>query len=328
MIATVEIRRIAKTGRIDNCQVCCIADALVGLAGEELARRFVNKRLEESALSGVQAFPPSFPMEKFVQANRIWTREDWMPKHRLLGGADSSATEVQAKPAPGGSASTARDQENRVRDELSAALDTARERLRQAVDARVRAEADAAEARVARAKLAADLDEAQARLSEAVSTATRLEAEKVEIEARLATLQSVFPDDVSALGAKLARDMPDTVGARRVIYLYLAMITADPIEEPIFGNRFKLFDDELYSLFKDDPSTLKRTRVLFAVDVNARLAKHRVSWDLLGETFDAEKFSTSDSFGTKVTDVISALITADDGSVVRRAKVRTCRYGR
>ena len=164
---------------------------------------------------------------------------------------------------------------------------------------------------------------AKKKMDEAVRTATELKVEKAKNESMLSALKAAFPEDVTALGARLVKAMPDTIGARRVIYLYLGTITSDPIEEAAFGNRFKLFDDELYLLFKDDPTKLKQARDMFAADINARLTGQRVTWDLIGEQFNNEQFSTSDSFGTEVTEVISALITKVNGSVARRAKVKT-----
>ena len=171
--------------------------------------------------------------------------------------------------------------------------------------------------------LAGNLDAAKKKIVDMVRSLTALKAEKAKNDAMISSLKAAFPVKVVALGARLAKSLPDTVGARRVIYLYLAIITADPVEEAAFGSRFKLFDDELYLLFKDDPPKLKEARDVFAADINSRLTGQKITWDFLGEQFSDEKFSTSDSLGTEVTEVISALITRGNGAVVRRARVKT-----
>ena len=349
MIATVEINKIFKSGCVDNSQVCCIADALVGLVDEGFACRFVNKQLDETEIMRVGGLPSSFPVAKFVQVNQVWRRQWWVSKHRLAGVQSGSVVSkcqvtrihshsaVAAKGAKGVLASGNAVEAERIKNELIVKLDRVNDELKTTIEAKAKAEAAAVAAQQEKSKLVEELDAAKndakskgkaldaakKKMVEAVRSLAELKAEKEKNDAMISQLKAVFPEDVAALGAKLAKAMPDTAGSRRVIYLYLAIITSDQIEEATFGNRFKLFDDELYLLFKDDPTKLQQARDMFAADINGRLSGQRVTWDFLGEPFDPEKFSTSDSFGTEVTEVIAALITKVNGSVVRRARVKT-----
>lgn len=349
MIATVEINKIFKSGCVDNSQVCCIADALVCFVDEGFARRFVNKQLDDVEIERISGLPSAFSAAKFVLVNQVWKRQVWVSKHRLAGAKlgstvlTSQTTRILSLPAavgkgPAGAIASGNVAEaNRIKNELIAKLDRANEELKTAIEAKTKAEAAVIVAQQEKSKLVTELetvkkdaelkgksfDAAKKKMVEAVRLLTELKAEKAKDDAMIAALKAAFPEDVATLGANLAKAMPNTVGARRVIYLYLAIITSDPIEEAAFGNRFKLFDDELYLLFRDDPTELKQTRDMFAADINGRLTGQRVTWDFLGEPFNTEKFSTSDSFGTEVTEVISALITKVNGSVARRAKVRT-----
>ena len=335
MIATVEINKIFKSGCVDNSQVSCIADALAGFVDEGFACRFVNKQLDDVEIERASGFPSTFSAAKFVLVNQVWKRQGWVSKHRLAGAKPGSAVSkskatrmsssfvVAAKGVTETLSSGNAVETNRINNELMVKLDRMNEEIKAAIEARAKAEAAAVAAQQEKSKLAEELDAAKKHVAEAVRSLTLLKAEKAENDAMVAALKAAFPEDVAALGANLVKAMPDTVGARRVIYLYLAIITSDPIEEAAFGNRFKLFDDELYLLLRDDPTKLKQTRDMFAADINGRLTGQRVTWDFLGESFDPAKFSTSDSFGTEVTEVIAALITRVNGSVVRRAKVKT-----
>ena len=349
MIATVEINKIFKSGCVDNSQVSCIADALAGFVDEGFACRFVNKQLDDVEIERASGFPSTFSAAKFVLVNQVWKRQGWVSKHRLAGAKTGSAVSkskatrmssrfaVAVKGVTGTPSSGNAVEANRINNELSVKLDRMNEEIKAAIEARAKAEAAAVAAQQEKSKLVEELDvarkdaeskgkaldAAKKDVAEAVRSLTELKAEKAENDAVIAALKAAFPEDVAALGANLAKAMPDTVGARRVIYLYLAILTSDPIEEAAFGNRFKLFDDELYLLLRDDPAKLKQTRDMFAADINGRLTGQRVTWDFLGESFDPVKFSTSDSFGTEVTEVIAALITKVNGSVVRRAKVKT-----
>ena len=171
-------------------------------------------------------------------------------------------------------------------------------------------------------ELRAKLESEKVRLDDAARFAAELKAEKAKAEERLSVFSAVFPDEVAILGEKFSKALSTDVGSRRVIYLYLAMISAESVERSPFGYRFKLFDDELYLLLKKDPKKLKQCREMFAEDLNPRLASLRVTWDLVGETFDETKFTTTDSSGTVVAEVISAMITKINGDIARRAKVR------
>ena len=271
MIATVEINKIFKSGCVDNSQVSCIADALAGFVDEGFACRFVNKQLDDVEIERASGFPSTFSAAKFVLVNQVWKRQGWVSKHRLAGAKPGSAVSkskatrmsssfaVAAKGVTGTHSSGNAVEANRIKAELIAKLDKVNEELKVAIEAKAKAEADAANAQKDMSQLAAELDAAKKdaeltgksfeaakkKMVEAVRTATELKAEKAKNEAMLSALKAAFPEDVATLGANLAKAMPNTVGARRVIYLYLAIITSDPIEEAAFGNRFKLFDDEL-----------------------------------------------------------------------------------
>ena len=348
MIATTELSKIFKTGCIDNNQVSCLADALIDYVDEAFAYRFVNKQLDDAEILGVSKFPKLFVCEKFIEVNRLWRLQKWSSTHWLVGvkpGASAMAAKARAvRIAPvavssastgvGSGSSAEFDKAKRVKAELIQKLDKANEELKLAIEAKAKAEAAVDVAKRENAELRAELEttrkalELKCKSLEAVENELRcsvveLKAEKAKNEAMLNSLKVAFPEQVIGLADKLTRAMPPTVGARRVVYLYLGMITADPIDETAFGDRFRLFDGELYQLFKDDPAKLKQARDMFAVDLNPRLTGLQVTWDLLGQPFSQEKFSTSDSFGTEVTEVISALITKPNGSIVRRAKVKT-----
>jgi hypothetical protein len=212
---------------------------------------------------------------------------------------------------------------NSARVELVQKLDKVNEKLKAAIEAKIKAEAASDAAKKECADVRTELDVAKKKLDEAVRTVTELKDENAKKDVMINSLKVAFPEQIISLANKLTKAMPPTVGARRVIYLYLGVITADPIDEAAFGNRFKLFDDELYLLFKDDPARLKQARDMFAADLNPRLTSRQVTWNLLGWTFNEREFYSEDSFGTEVIEVISALITKSDGSVVRKAKVKT-----
>ena len=337
MIATAELSKIFKTGCIDNSQVSCLADALIGYVDEAFACRFINKLLDDLEISCVSTFPKQFVREKFIEVNNLWKRQSWSAKHRLVDaepGAAMAAVKVNtariaytAIPSTIAGvvsvSSTEFERANNARDELVRKLDKVNEELNAAIEAKSKAEVALDEVKKECADVRTELDVAKKKPDETVRTVTELKVEKAKNEAMINLLKVAFPGQIISLANKLTKVMPPTVGARRVIYLYLGMITADPIDEAAFGSRFKLFDDELYLLFKDDPARLKQARDMFAADLNPRLTGRQVTWDFLGHPFNTEKFSTSDSFGTEVTEVISALITKPNGSVVRRAKVKT-----
>lgn len=337
MIATTELSKIFKTGCIDNSQVTCLADALIDYVDEAFACRFINKLLDDSEIFCVSTFPKQFVREKFIEVNNLWKRQSWSAKHRLVGVKPGTTMSVP-KANTGRIASTAisatiagvvpgsiteLERANSARVELVQKLDKVNEELKAAIEAKIKAEAASDAAKKECADVRTELDVAKKKLDEAVRTVTELKDENAKKDAMVNSLKVAFPEQIISLANKLTKAMPPTVGARRVIYLYLGVITADPIDEAAFGNRFKLFDDELYLLFKDDPEWLKQARDMFAADLNPRLTGRQVTWDFLGHPFNTEKFSTSDSFGTEVTEVISALITKPNGSVVRRAKVKT-----
>ena len=335
MNASVEITKIFKSSCVDNSQVCCIADKLVTLIDEGFASRFVNKLLDDSEIKGVEGLPSTFPVEKFIGVNQVWKRQGWKSKHRLDSAKiDSAVSKCQTRRMPpttvgaykmtdSVASNTKGAEADCINAELIARLGKVNEELKLAIKAKAKAEAEAVDVQKEIEKLAVELDATKKKMDEAVQMATELNAEKKKNESMLSALKAAFPEDVTALGARLAKAMSDTIGARRVIYLYLGVIASEPIEVAAFVNRFRLFDDELYWLFKDDPEKLQQVRDMFAADINSRLTGQRVTWDFLGAPFNNEKFSTSDSFGTEVTEVISALITTVNDSVVRRAKVKT-----
>lgn len=233
-----------------------------------------------------------------------------MPKHRLAGVKPGSAAAMSRTTGISSDA-------DRIKVELTARLDKVNDELKEAIAAKVKAEANAAAVLKEKKQIAVEFDKAVRTLR------VELESEKSRAEATIAAFKSAFPEDVAELGTALVKKLPDGIGSRRVVYLYLAIITSDSIEETAFGNRFKLFDDELYQLLRDVPAVLKQVRDIFATDINGRLTGLRIAWNFLGEPFDTERFSSLDSYGTEVTEVISALITKINGSIVRRAKVRT-----
>lgn len=322
MIAAKELARIVKTGQIDNSQVACLTDALADGVGEDFARRFVNKQLEDSEIAGVRAFPQSLAREKFVEANHVWQSQDWNAKHRL-----ASKDPVAAQ--------SARKQKEDVVLRAKAAESAVRQQLvaAQKETAAVRRELDAAnEALEQKAQMIAESEakcaEAKGRADSLSGQVKELQEKNREVELELKALSSAFPKEIVDVASKLETLLPEGANSRLVLFLYLALVSADKIDGRTFKKRFALFDEELFQLLREDPSRLSLARQAFADDLNARMEDLCVSWSLLGERFDEAKFSPEDGFGDEVTGVKSALVTRkSNGAVVTKAKVYTAVTG-
>ena len=340
MIATTELGKIFRAGCIDNSQVSCLADSLVDFVDETFAARFVNKSLEDSDIVAVTSFPKTFAVEKFQEVNRFWRQQSWRAKHRLSDGNATTGVVPAARANAGYSSPVPSAQINSLVAKNNALEDRARKaeaELSVVAEELMKAHATLMSLQSENMALDKDLtsmtkdlevmskslETTQGQLEDEKRKTFDLLAEIAKNEALLDSLRTVFPEEIVTLGVRFSRLLPPTINARRLNYLYLSLVSAQPIDDSSFNGRFKLFDDELYALFKSDANELSRAREMFAADLNPRMTRIQVSWDFIGQPFDAERFSTSDSFGTEVTEVISALITKANGSVVRRAKVKT-----
>lgn len=318
MIAAKELARIVKTGQIDNSQVACLTDALVDGVGKDFAERFVNKQLEDSEIVGVKAFPQSLAREKLVEANHIWQDQDWNAKHRL-----ASKDPVAAQ--------SARKQKEDVVLRAKVAESAVRQQLVEAQKetAAVRRELDAANEALERktqmiAESEAKCEEANIRADSLSGQVKELQEKNREVESELKSLSSAFPKEIVDVASKLETFLPEGADSRLVLFLYLALVSADKIDGRAFKKRFALFDEELFQLLRENPACLLLARQAFADDLNARMEDLCVSWSLLGERFDEAKFSPEDGFGDEVTEVKSALVTRKNtGAVIAKAKVFT-----
>lgn len=311
MIAKTEMERIFRSGCIDNRQIACLADALTASVGEAFASRFVNKQLDIAEIEKADAFPKSFSREKFLEVNQIWQRQNWNAKHRLANAAETAASaELRKKEAQ---------RQVEQRDALKAAM-AARKAAEDELN-RVRSENDGLRADVERANKALEL--AESKRTAAEQAAEEQKAAKLKVEIQLHQIDMTFPRELVALCQRFAKILPSSDSSSRILYLYLALVAAEPIEGSRFVARFDLFDKELYRLLKDEAKRLQEVRAQFAEDLNARLLATWVTWNLLNESYDEKKFKTNDSTGTRVQEVVSALIMKRDGGVLRRAEVRT-----
>ena len=357
MDAAKEVSRIVREGRLDNSQVVCLADALVGYAGEACARKFVNKQLEESDIKPEAAFPRLFSREKFRVVNLLWKQQTWMAHHRFV---ETQETAAVLQPAEEPTSSSARATTAALRKKLAAAekratdveekwkaAEAAFAREREALRTQVaetsahqetNAEAVRAEATRRDEELRAaqeKLDALEHELKKALARGVQLEQMVEELKAAPAETSeaapSSFPEEVQTVGTKLTAlltapiDGVDAGTGLRIANLYLTMISSASFETARFETWFAFFDEELYRLLSAQPERLKTVRDLLEDDLNGRLHDVRVSWNLIGDSFDEARYRSNDAFGDRVTEVISALMVKPDGTIVRRAKVRTAK---
>ena len=337
--------RIRREGVVDDAQISCIADELIKIAGEGVAAKFVNKTLSVVDMEGID-FPKRFRRDRFETVNEIWLCQKWVSHHRLAGALKEALERVVPEVrSPVDSALNAErvkmaKEVNALKaqfDDRNADLLRQIEQLKKQVIDRDALAREVGELKLSLGEKEESLrsqtdarDEAEKELGRIKSVVSDLQAELKKTEKVLDRTRGFLPEDVVAIADEIMEVLPlaSGLGARRVVYSYLALIMSNPIEEGTrFANRFKLFDDELYLLLRNSPEQLHSARVTIARDLNPRLNRYEVSWDFQGAQYDATKFSTSDSTGNIVKEVLSALICdkADplDIRIYRKAKVRT-----
>ena len=143
-------------------------------------------------------------------------------------------------------------------------------------------------------------------------------------------VRPVFVEGVQAVWEKLSQLLGVTTASEsgspdggRLVNLYLTLISSVTFEDSRFETWFNFFDGELYRLLRTNPIQLRNVRTAIENDLNGRLRNRRISWNLVGAAYDDQRFQSDDQFGTVVHEVIWALQTKCDGTVIRRAKVRT-----
>ena len=173
-------------------------------------------------------------------------------------------------------------------------------------------------------RLAQALDELNASL-EQIKTLKNINAEVVQSCDRIKELYAkILPEELLMLaGYSLNTDALSIMDdqALALLFSFLAVVSREQIEDRLFLERFRVFDKELYSLYKNEPDLLAAKRKIYQDAINKRLKEHSVHWDIVGEKYNDEHHYTEDSDGNKVLEVIFAQIL---GPIYRqRATVRT-----
>lgn len=159
------------------------------------------------------------------------------------------------------------------------------------------------------------------------SRIAELENELKKAATKYAALRTFVPEDLHFEVLPIWKELGGNLNATRIVSLFIGAISSAKNNDAAFANRFRVFDDELYALLRDDEAKLKDVRQQFKKLLDGRTVDCEVTWDLVGDPGDPDihyglgLFDRSPDNTMKVMKVRAALIRIVEGKCIKKAKV-------
>lgn len=333
MNLTTVLSRVVETGLIDDGQVCVVADALEEKIGKDFAERFVNKRLSDSDIARALSERPGAVMPDGLQKLcAIWNRQEWISHHSLA--------ERAAKPPTPSEADRLKERIAELKNAYANDTETLKRRIAELEDANSKTAAEMARLKEGfpkeTAKLKSENADEQERLRERIAELEN-ELKKTAIECAALRgkdyrienepMPSFIPEDLHLEVLPIWKELGGNLDATRIVSLFIGAVSSARNNNIAFANRFKAFDVELYTLFRDDEAKLTDIRRQFKKLLDGRTAGCEVTWDLVGDPINSDLHIVYglgvhplDNTMT-VTKVKTALIRTTEGKCLGKARV-------
>lgn len=140
-------------------------------------------------------------------------------------------------------------------------------------------------------------------------------------------MPSFIPEDLHLEVLPIWKELGGNLDATRIVSLFIGAVSSARNNNIAFANRFKAFDVELYTLFRDDEAKLTDIRRQFKKLLDGRTAGCEVTWDLVGDPINSDLHIVYglgahplDNTMT-VTKVKTALIRTTEGKCLGKARV-------